>query len=237
MLKIGIIGAMEVEVAYLVKIMQDSKKTEVKLSSGLLSFYEGTIKGTSVVVVQSGVGKVNAAMCATLLITKFNITHLMNTGVAGGLQQGLHIFDIVVSTDAVHHDFDATDFGYAACTIPGMKSAFFEADKTLRETALKAYAKGGFSKKIVEGRIATGDVFVNSPERKEQICKLCNPACVEMEGAAVAQVSYQLGIPFLIIRCISDMAENTNEVYHEEEAAKYSSFLVETMMEMLAENK
>lgn len=230
MVKVGIIGAMEVEVSYLKSIMQNARASE----KASLHFFEGVIQGVNVVVVQSGIGKVNAAMCATILCGQFGVTHLINTGVAGGLQDGLAIFDTVVSTDAMYHDFDTTEFGYAPCTVPGMKTSIFEADKTLIDFATRAFAKTEFAsqKKIVTGRVASGDVFVNSSELKSSIKKLCNPSCVEMEGAAVAHVCYLHAVPFVVIRCISDMAENTDEVYQEEKAAKISSQIVEAMLQL-----
>lgn len=228
--KIGIIGAMAVEVDSLCKKIENSTCTKI---AGL-AFYSGTLHGTDVVIVQSGIGKVNAAMCATLLITQFGITHLINTGVAGGLDKRLSIFDMVVSIDAIQHDFDTTEFGYPPCQIPGLDVLTFAADKSLIDFAQKAFEKASFGKKMIAGRIASGDVFVNSAERKEQIIKTCQPACVEMEGAAIAQVCHLNKVPYLVLRCISDMAENTQEVYHEEKAAEISGFVVENMLALMA---
>jgi adenosylhomocysteine nucleosidase len=227
--KIGIIGAMQVEIKHLRTKMEDTKETKI----ANLVFYEGNIGKTPVVLVQSGVGKVNAAMVATMLITVFKVSHLINTGIAGGLRKDLHIFDIVVSTDAVQHDMDAVAFGYKPCEIPGIDKIAFPADKKMIKLAKEAYAEGKFDKKIVEGRIGTGDEFVDSAEAKLKIVEKCNPTCCEMEGAAVAQVAYLNSVPFIIIRAISDMAENTQEVYEEEKAAQYSSFLVEHLLHKL----
>ena len=228
-MKIGIIGAMGVEVASLRKTI-DNVRT-VKKST--LVFYEGTIRNVPAVVVQCGVGKVNAAMCTAMLIGDFEVTHVINTGIAGGLQSGLHVFDVVVSSDAVHHDFDATGFNYKPCEIPGMGTVSFKADSFLIDCTKRAWEQCSFSSKLTEGRIASGDVFVNSAERKAQIKALCDPVCVEMEGAAVAQVCTLNHTPFVIIRSISDMAENTGEVYEEELAAHISASLVARMFELL----
>jgi len=228
-MKIGIIGAMGVEVASLRKTI-DNVRT-VKKST--LVFYEGTIRNVPAVVVQCGVGKVNAAMCTAMLIGDFEVTHIINTGIAGGLQSGLHVFDVVVSSDAVHHDFDATGFNYKPCEIPGMETVSFKADSFLIDCTKRAWEQCSFSSKLTEGRIASGDVFVNSAERKAQIKALCDPVCVEMEGAAVAQVCTLNHTPFVIIRSISDMAENTGEVYEEELAAHISASLVARMFELL----
>ncbi|OJF76561.1 MAG: 5'-nucleosidase [Treponema sp. CETP13] len=227
--KIGIIGAMQVEINHLHTIMKDCK--EIKI--GNLVFYEGKIGKTNIVLVKSGVGKVNAAMVTTILIITFKVTHLINTGVAGGMSKDLSIFDIVVSTDVIHHDMNAVGFGYKICEVPGLDTISFPADKKMIELAKEAYKEGSFDKKIKEGRVASGDVFVSTAEAKAKIVDICNPVCCEMEGAAVAQVAYLNKVPFIIIRAISDMAENTDEVYEEEKAAKYSGFLVEHLLKKL----
>ncbi len=221
---------MQVETNYLLSIMQNAKQTQI----ANLVFNEGEINNIQVVLVQSGVGKVNAAICAAVLISDFKVTHVINTGVAGGLNENLHLFDIVVSTDVIHHDVDAVAFGYEICRVPGLKTTAFPADKGLVAAAKKAFAGGNFSQRIHEGRIATGDVFVNSAERKKYIKEICvDPYCVEMEGAAIAQTCWLFSVPFVVIRCISDMAENTEEVYEEEKAAKISAFLVENMIKLV----
>ena len=228
-MKIGIIGAMSVEIEYLKEILTGIEAVK----KGGLVFYTGTIRGKDAVIVQSGVGKVNAAMCTTLLIECFGVTHVINTGVAGGLKEGLHVFDVVVSSYCIHHDVDATGFGYKPCEVPGLKTVDFKADAFLIETAKRAWKECAFSSALVEGRIASGDVFVNSAQRKKEIRSLCDAACVEMEGASIAQVCFLTGIPFVVIRCISDMAENTEEVYEEKKAAKISSVLVANIFGLL----
>jgi MTA/SAH nucleosidase len=228
-MKIGIIGAMSVEIEYLKEILTGIEAVK----KGGLVFYTGTIRGKDAVIVQSGVGKVNAAMCTTLLIECFGVTHVINTGVAGGLKESLHVFDVVVSSCCIHHDVDATGFGYKPCEVPGLKTVDFKADAFLIETAKRAWKECAFSSALVEGRIASGDVFVNSAQRKKEIRSLCDAACVEMEGASIAQVCFLTGIPFVVIRCISDMAENTEEVYEEKKAAKISSVLVANIFGLL----
>ena len=131
MVKIGIIGAMSVEVEHLQQLL---KKAEPVKKSGL-SFYEGMLNGTQVVVVQCGVGKVNAALCTALLISYFGVTHVINTGVAGAVRKDLHLFDVVVSTDAVHHDVNVSAFGYKPCELPGIKRIEFPANPFLIECA------------------------------------------------------------------------------------------------------
>ncbi|MBQ0167381.1 MAG: 5'-methylthioadenosine/adenosylhomocysteine nucleosidase [Treponema sp.] len=232
-MKIGLIGAMEVEVQFIRGKLANPVETVI---SGI-HFFEGELYGKQVVVTQCGVGKVNAALCTELLINSFGVTHVINTGVAGGLDSRLSVMDIVVSTDAVHHDMDAVAFGYAPCQVPGIDTVAFPADEMLIKAVESAYQKGKeegrLKHKVIRGRVASGDVFVNSADKKKKIIELCGAACCEMEGAAVAQVCYLNKVPFAIIRCVSDLAEHTDEVYKEEEAAAESSYITDKVIEVL----
>lgn len=232
-MKIGLIGAMEVEVQFIRGKLANPVETVI---SGI-HFFEGELYGKQVVVTQCGVGKVNAALCTELLINSFGVTHVINTGVAGGLDSRLSVMDIVVSTDAVHHDMDAVAFGYAPCQVPGIDTVAFPADEMLIKAVESAYQKGKeegrLKHKVIRGRVASGDVFVNSADKKKTIIELCGAACCEMEGAAVAQVCYLNKVPFAIIRCVSDLAEHTDEVYKEEEAAAESSYITDKVIEVL----
>lgn len=212
MKKIGIIGAMQVEIDYLRKKMTSVSKTE----AGNLSFEEGKLEGVDVVLVRSGVGKVNAALCAQMLILKFGCTNIVNTGIAGSMGFGLKILDFVVSTDAVYHDMNAVGFGYKAGQVPQMNVFSFEADKNMIEAVKKGFAETELSKghSIIEGRVATGDQFISEKNLKEEIKKNFSPACVEMEGCAIAHACYLNKIPFVIVRCMSDMADDsTGQIY------------------------
>lgn len=224
---------MEVEVQFIRGKL--AKPVETVISG--IHFFEGELYGKQVVVTKCGVGKVNAALCTELLINNFGVTHVINTGVAGGLDSRLAVMDTVVSTDAVHHDMDAVAFGYAPCQVPGIDVVAFPADEMLIKAVEGAYQKGKeegrLSRKVLRGRIATGDVFVNSSDKKKQIISLCGAACCEMEGAAVAQVCYLNKVPYVIIRCISDLAEHTDEVYKEDEAAAESSYITDKVIEVL----
>ena len=234
MTKIGIIGAMEVEVAYLKSLMKsgenncdNAKVTEL----GGLSFFEGNLAGIPCVVVKSGVGKVNAALCAQTLIYKFNVSNIINTGIAGAMASGLGVLDFVISTDAVYHDMDATGFGYKPTEIPQMNVSCFKADEKMIQSALDAFKKipEGEGHKIIKGRIATGDQFISDKKVKEHIKEICSPACVEMEGAAIAHACAINKIPFIILRCMSDMADDGHESvysFNEETAAKLNAELV-----------
>ncbi|MBR0496885.1 MAG: 5'-methylthioadenosine/adenosylhomocysteine nucleosidase [Treponema sp.] len=232
MKKIGIIGAMEVEVNFLRNLMGDEiKKTE----AGSLVFNEGKIHGVDVVLVRSGVGKVNAALCAQRLALQFGCTNIINTGIAGAMAHGLGVMDFVVSTDAVYHDLNATGFGYKLGQVPQMPVFSFEADKGMIEVAKKAFAESEFSKehKMIEGRIATGDQFISDKEHKAFIAKEFSPACVEMEGAAIAHACYLNTVPFVILRCMSDMADDSgSKVYdfNESTAAEMSARVVEKLI-------
>ena len=239
MKKIGIIGAMDAEVAYLKQIAASASVTQVK--AGGLTFMEGTIGGTSVVIVKSGIGKVNAALCAQRLIMQFGVTHIINTGIAGAAAKGLCVLDFVVSTEAVYHDFDVTGFGYAPTVIPQMACSVFAADGALLQAVQTAFAeqrnKAPFSDHaLLPGRIASGDQFISSKEVKQHIIDICAPACVEMEGAAIAHACYINGTPFVILRCMSDMADDSGEAtyeFNENTAAEMSAKLVVSAIEKL----
>lgn len=228
--KIGIIGAMSIELELLKSRLEDSPAVT---EAGGMVFTEGKINGAFVVLVQSGVGKVNAALCAQLLILKFGCTHIINTGIAGAMASGLRVLDFVASTDAVYHDMDATGFGYRKTEIPQMKCSDFPADGKMLEAARSAFREFSGEHKLVFGRIATGDQFVSDKEVKAAIQETCSPACVEMEGAAVAHACWINGIPFVIIRCMSDMADDDGEStygFNENEAASLSGTLVLSML-------
>ncbi len=232
MKKAGIIGAMKVEITLLLNAMKGFGEVK-EVVIGRNTFYEGNISGISVVLVQCGIGKVNAAISAQILISVFSVDFIINTGIAGSLSDNLKVLDIVISTDTLYHDFDVTGFGYPECTIPGMQTSVFLADKRLIELAVKAYTSGGFNQTIITGRIATGDVFVASKNLKHTITKKCKPLCVEMEGAAIGHTAFLNNIPFVIIRCISDTADEgaVSGDYFEQKAAEISAYLVINIME------
>ena len=230
-MKIGIIGAMEVEVATLKSNM--AVKNTVKKAS--MEFYEGTIGNTEVVVVRSGIGKVNAGICVQILIDLFNVTHVINTGIAGSLNADINIGDIVLSTDACYHDVDITVFGYKKGEIPQIGAATFEADKELREKAKASIKKAAPDIGVFEGRVCSGDQFISSAEVKDAIIKEHGGLCTEMEGAAIAQASYLNNTPFLIIRAISDKADGGAEVDYPTFEAKAAKDCAAIVMEIIAE--
>lgn len=235
MVKIGIIGAMDVEIDYLRSLMgSDAKKTE----AGSINFLEGKIHGKNVVLVRSGIGKVNAALCAQRLILQFGCTNIINTGIAGAMAHGLGVMDFVVSTDCVYHDMDATGFGYKIGQIPQMDVFSFPADKKMIEDCKKAFFESSESKghKMIEGRIASGDQFISEKSVKEKIAANVGPACVEMEGAAIAHACYLNKTPFVILRCMSDMADDLSSngyEFNESIAAKLSAKICEKVIEQI----
>lgn len=235
--KIGIIGAMETEVSLIKESMQKSGAMK-EISAGGLVFFEGNIGGTDVVAVKSGVGKVNAALCAQNLIIRFGVTHIINTGIAGAMGGNLKIFDMVVSSDAVYHDMEAVAFGYKPTEIPQMKCSAFPADRKLIEIAKTAFEKANkiSGRKILEGRIATGDQFIADKESKARIREICSPLCCEMEGAAIAHACYLNNTPYLVLRCISDMADDAVEAtysFNEDDAAKESASVVLEILDII----
>lgn len=202
---LGIIGAMNEEVAKLKEQM-----TEVQVhKKANMEFVQGVMEGKQVVVVRSGIGKVNAGICAQILVDDYRVDGIINTGIAGSLRAEINIGDIVISTDAVQHDMDAVAFGYPLGQIPRMDVFSFEADKELAKLAEDCCHRVIPQVGIFHGRVASGDAFIASHERKTKIVNEFDAFCCEMEGAAIAQAAYLNGIPFLIIRAISDKADDS----------------------------
>ena len=205
---IGIIGAMEEEVA-LLKEMAEIRKTSTV--SGM-EFIEGTIGKKNVVIVQCGVGKVNAAVCAEALITRFNASCLINTGCAGSLDNRLDIHDFVVSTDVVEHDVDASGIGFPRGEIPYTGRSAYPADETLQKKALKAIREAEPDVTVYSGRICSGDQFIYLQEQRDDIFSAFGALCSEMEGAAIGHVCYLNETPYVIVRAISDKADGSEVV-------------------------
>ena len=206
-MKLGIIGAMDVEVATLKEKMQ---QVTVATHAGS-EYFEGKLEDLDAVVVQCGVGKVNAALCAQILISVYGVTHIVNTGIAGSLCAELDIADLVISRDAIHHDFDLRFWGRPVGQVPGMDVTAFPADEGMIASAYAAAeAVNAGHTKI--GRVASGDQFICSKEQKERIIADTTAVCAEMEGASIAHTAYRNGIPFVIIRANSDKADDSAEM-------------------------
>lgn len=229
MKKIGIIGAMELEVETLKAHMTTTNIT----TKANMEFHEGTLNGTPVVIVRSGVGKVNAALCVQILADLFQVTAIINTGVAGSLNAALDIGDILISKDALHHDVDATIFGYKPGEVPQLGCREFLADEHLIEVAASTCQEVNPDIHVHTGRVVSGDQFISSKEVKDRLIKEFQGDCAEMEGASIAHGAYLNDIPFVIIRAISDKADDSAEMDYptfEKAAALHSAKLVEAMM-------
>lgn len=229
---LGIIGAMDEEVSKLKEIMSD---VEIKRKASM-DFYKGNMCGKDVVVVRSGIGKVNAGICTQILVDEYGIDAVINTGIAGSLNAAIDIGDIVLSTDTLQHDMDATGFGYEPGVIPRMDTSIFIADEKLRKLAKESCEKVNPDIKVFEGRVVSGDQFISDKDKKNYIEGNFHGFCTEMEGAAIAQAAYLNNIPFLIIRAISDKADDSaTEDYptFEAKAIKHSVNLVKEMVERL----
>lgn len=231
-MKVGIIGAMDQEVALLLSMM--TRPTTLKLAG--CEFHEGELAGQQVVLTRSGIGKVAAALATGLLIDRFAPDCVINTGSAGGFDPELHIGDVVISSEVRHHDVDVTGFGYEIGQVPRMPAAFV-ADDRLKAVAREAVAELHQGIQCKEGLICTGDQFMCDPSR---IAKARSDfpamAAVEMEGAAIAQVCHQFGVPFVVTRSLSDIAGKESPESFDaylETAAKNSSAMVVAMLKRM----
>ena len=202
------IGAMEEEVAGIRAALSDP----VTRTIAGLSFTEGSYKGHRCVAVKAGVGKVNAALCTQALIDHYDVSCVINTGIAGSLDPAVGIGDIVLCTEAIQHDVDAGAFGYKPGQIPQMDCSVFPADEGLRKEAREAAADLPHKVRVHEGIVVTGDQFICSKEKKEALRARFHGMCCEMEGAAIAHVAWLNQKPFLIVRAISDNADNDAEM-------------------------
>lgn len=232
MKKVGIIGAMELEVEQL-KSRMELERVVTKAS---MDFCVGRLNGVDVVIVRCGIGKVNAALCAQILADVFEVSHIINTGVAGSLNADLNIGDILVSKDALHHDIDVTIFGYQLGEVPQVGFREFKADQTMIDAAVTACREVNPDLQVRVGRVVSGDQFISSKEVKQRLITEFQGDCAEMEGASIAHGAYLNDIPFVIIRAISDKADDSAEMDYptfEREAAKHSAALVAHMLTLL----
>lgn len=230
-MKIGIIGAMEPEIA----ILRDQIANRKDSIIAGCEFFEGQLAGHDVILTRSGIGKVAASVATTLLLEKFQPDAVINTGSAGGFDPELHVGDVVISSDVAHHDVDVTAFGYQPGQLP-QQPATFPSDKHLIEVTEQVMGQFSDLQSRV-GLICTGDQFMCDPERIAQL-RIMFPAmkAVEMEAAAVAQVCHQFKIPFVVIRSLSDIAGTESPTSFDaylEIAAKNSSAMIVAMLKAL----
>lgn len=226
---LGIIGAMDIEMDGLKKEMENP---QIKSIAGM-DFYKGKISGKEVVAAKCGIGKVNAAICTQILADKFGVDAVVNTGVAGSLNNDIDICDIVVSTSAQEHDMDVTPLGYDRGIIPDMDTSVFLADKNLIRLAKESANSAGLNVKVFEGKVVSGDQFIGTHEAKDILREKFNGDCTEMEGAAIAHAAYLNGIPFLVIRAISDKADGGATMDYPEFERKAAENSVKLMMEII----
>ncbi|MBC5831357.1 5'-methylthioadenosine/S-adenosylhomocysteine nucleosidase [Vibrio metschnikovii] len=230
-MKIGIIGAMQQEVA----ILKDALEQRQEISQGGCTYYSGKLHGVEVILLQSGIGKVSAAVGTALLLSQYQPDVVINTGSAGGFDPSLTMGDVVISSEVRHHDADVTAFGYEIGQMAGQPAAFI-ADETLMSVAEQALQNMD-NKHAVRGLICTGDAFVCSEEKQNFIRQHFPTAvAVEMEAAAIAQTCHQFGVPFVVVRAISDVADKASPLSFDEFlplAAQSSSAMVLKMVELL----
>lgn len=228
MVTIGIIGAMEDEVSALIKQMEDKEET---IMAGM-TFHKGKLWKQDAVVVRSGIGKVNMGICTQILCTVFGVGMVINTGVAGGLYKNINVGDIVISSDAIQHDFDVTGLGYKKGVIPEMETSVFKADPELIDMAKEACELVNTEIACYVGRVVTGDQFISGNAKRKELVDQFGGYCAEMEGAAMAQVATLNKVPFVIIRAISDKADDSAPVAYktfEEQAIIHTVKLLAAM--------
>lgn len=232
MKKIGIIGAMNEEIVELKSLIEGLEEEKI----GNLIFFKGKIKNKDIILVECGIGKVNAGICATLLCTHFKVDKVLFTGVAGGLNPELNIGDIVIGEELLQWDFDCTAFGYELGQIPRMDSYKFLSDKNLIKLACEVAIENFGEDRVKIGKIISADYFVASAEKINWLREKFMGDCTEMEGASVAQVCHIFKVPFLIIRALSDKANSDAKMDFPEFvklAAKNSKLIVENMLEKI----
>ncbi|MDF2681109.1 MAG: 5-methylthioadenosine/adenosylhomocysteine nucleosidase [Brevibacillus sp.] len=207
-MRIGIIGAMDEEIALYLEAMGQTQQT----AKAGITYYEGEMEGKSVVLCKSGVGKVNAAVTTQILIDQFQVDRIIFTGVAGAVHPDLNIGDIVVSTDCIQHDIDVSALGFAPGQIPFTEQWVWKADEELMQQAIEAGKDLEAGIRVVSGRILSGDQFVASREKVQWLHEQFGAHCTEMEGASVGQVCAMNNVPFVVVRSMSDKADGSAHV-------------------------
>lgn len=228
---LGIIGAMDEEVA---KLKEKMTQVEIRRIAAM-DFYQGKIHEKDVVVVRSGIGKVNAAVCSQILVDRYQVSTIINTGIAGSLRNEINIGDVVISSDTLQHDMDATGFGYPVGQIPRMEVLSFQADANLIEVAKECCQNVIPDTGTHVGRVVSGDQFVSDKEKKTWLTETFDGYCTEMEGAAIAQAAYLNGVPFLVIRAISDKADDSAHMDYQEFEARAIDNSVKLLTAMIGE--
>ncbi len=226
---LGIIGAMDEEVARLKEMISG---LHIVQRAGM-EFYKGQIHEKNVVVVKCGVGKVNAAMCTQAMIDLFSVDAIINTGIAGSLDAGIDIGDIVLATDTVEHDMDVAALGYEPGVIPDTETSVFATDMELLDIAQVAAKVAKLDVKVFTGRVVSGDQFISSREKKEWLVSKFGGRCAEMEGASIGHVATLNRVPYLVVRAISDKADDSAQMDYPAFAAKAIENSVRLMTEII----
>lgn len=228
---VGIIGAMEPEVEILKQSMLIEKEEKIAHTTA----YIGTLNGQNIVLVQSGIGKVNASIITALILERYDIDYIINTGVAGAMGKDLKVTDMVVSTEVAHHDVDAMNFGYSYGQVPGMPAVYTSDDMLVRQTLAALSLNDEINGS--SGLVVSGDSFIDSDAKKNHIYEnFSNAMCVDMESSSIAQTCWQFETPFVIIRSMSDSANDTADMNYEEFLAKacvHSSEVVKSVLREL----
>lgn len=229
-MKYGVICAMEEEIKSLLSAIELEKQTNL---NGII-FYEGKIENVEVVLVRSGIGKVEAGITAAILVTNFKVDELIHSGSAGGIGADLKVGDVVLSTEVAYHDVDATAFGYPYGQLPEQDVVRYVADGQLVDKFESAAHGNGLT--VHKGLIVTGDQFVSSDEKVRSILDHFPDAlCVEMEGAAIGQVAHQFKKPFVVVRAMSDTGHDDANVSFDEfiiDAGKRSASMLIDLFRM-----
>lgn len=224
---VGIIGAMDIEVRVLKNLMDGARVEKI---SGI-EFYGGRIKGTETVVAVAGVGKVNAAVCAEAMILKYSVDCLINVGVAGGLSENLNICDIAVATAVCEHDMDTSPLGDEKGYITGLNTVYMDTDKKVTDMLCAAVEKVGI--KYEKGVIASGDQFISTDSQRDFIRGHFKGIAAEMEGASIGHVCTMNGVPFSVLRAISDGANDNSHMDFPTFAKKAAENSVNIILELL----
>lgn len=226
---LGIIGAMDEEVAKLKEMIEN---LQIVYKSGM-DFFSGKIEGTDVVVVKCGVGKVNAAMCTQTMIDVFDVTGIINTGIAGSLDADINIGDIVLASDTLEHDMDVAALGYEPGIIPDTSVSVFKTDDYLMDIAMQAVKASAIDVTVFTGRVVSGDQFISSKEKKAWLVSTFGGRCAEMEGASIGHVAVLNSVPYLVVRAISDKADDSAQLDYPTFAARAIANSVRMMTEII----
>lgn len=232
-MKIGIIGAVESEIIGLTEQMTKLLVTE----TASMTFYEGQLSNTDIVAAIAGVGKVNAAACAQVMILKYAPSMIVNIGAAGGLDSRLRVLDIAVAESVVEHDMDTTPFGDPRGLISGINLVNIPCDKTITQLLFEA-ANHLPEVTAIRGVIASGDQFIHTDEQRNAIIEHFHAIAAEMEGAAIGHVCYMNRVPFGILRAISDSADSGSPMSYEEfsdKAAHNAIILITAFIKIIEE--